>query len=56
MDQTQIEKAIQALKKGLVSQFGSDVELRVFGSVAPGNYHKHSIDILVLLPGRGSGR
>lgn len=53
MDQTQIEKAIQALKKGLVSQFGLDVELRIFGSVARGNYHEHSdIDILVLLPGQ----
>jgi predicted nucleotidyltransferase len=52
MDQTQIEKATQALKKGLIDQFGSDVELRIFGSVARGDYHEHSdIDILVVLPG-----
>ena len=53
MNQTQIEKAIQALKQGLVHRFGTDVELRIFGSVARGDYHKHSdIDILVVLPGK----
>lgn len=51
MNQTQIEKAIQALKQGLVHRFGTDVELRIFGSVARGDYHEHSdIDILVVLP------
>ena len=51
MNQTQIQKAIQALKQGLVHRFGTDVELRIFGSVARGDYHEHSdIDILVVLP------
>jgi uncharacterized protein len=51
MNQTQIEKAIQELKQGLVHRFGTDVELRIFGSVARGDYHEHSdIDILVVLP------
>ena len=53
MNQTQIQKAIQALKQGLVNRFGTDVELRIFGSVARGDYHEHSdIDILVVLPGK----
>ena len=51
MNQAQIEKAIQALKRGLINRFGPNVELRIFGSVARGDYHEHSdIDILVLLP------
>ncbi|MCG6535133.1 MAG: nucleotidyltransferase domain-containing protein [Syntrophales bacterium LBB04] len=51
MNQTQIEKAIQELKQGLVHRFGTDVELRIFGSVARGDYREHSdIDILVVLP------
>ena len=51
MNQTQIRKAIQALKQGLVHRFGTDVELRIFGSVARGDYHEYSdIDILVVLP------
>ena len=51
MNQKQIEKALQALKQGLVHRFGTDVELRIFGSVARGDYHEHSdIDILVVLP------
>ena len=53
MNQRQIEKAVQALKQGLVHRFGTDVELRIFGSVARGDYHEHSdIDILVVLPGK----
>jgi uncharacterized protein len=52
MNQAQIEKAIQALKKELINRFGSGVELRIFGSVARGDYHEHSdVDILVVLPG-----
>lgn len=51
MNQKQIEKALQALKQVLVSRFGKDVELMIFGSVARGDYHEHSdIDILVVLP------
>jgi predicted nucleotidyltransferase len=51
MNQTQIQKAIQALKQALVHRFGTDVELRIFGSVARGDYHEYSdIDILVVLP------
>jgi predicted nucleotidyltransferase len=51
MNQTQIQKAIRALKQELVHRFGTDVELRIFGSVARGDYHEHSdIDILVVLP------
>jgi predicted nucleotidyltransferase len=51
MNQAQIEKAIQALKKELINRFGSGVELRIFGSVARGDYHEHSdVDILVILP------
>ena len=51
MNQKQIEKALQALKQGLVHRFGTYVELRIFGSVARGDYHEHSdIDILVVLP------
>ena len=53
MNQKQIEKAVQALKQGLVHRFGTDVDLRIFGSVARGDYHEHSdIDILVVLPGK----
>jgi len=53
MNQRQIEKAVQALKQELVHRFGIDVELRIFGSVARGDYHEHSdIDILVVLPGK----
>ena len=51
MNQTQIEKAIQALKKELINRFGAEVELRIFGSVARGDYREYSdIDILVVLP------
>ena len=51
MNQTQIKKAIQELKQGLVHRFGTDVELRIFGSVARGDYREYSdIDILVVLP------
>jgi len=51
MDKAQIEKAIRALKKELINQFGQDVELRIFGSVARGDYQEHSdVDILVVLP------
>ena len=51
MNQKQIEKAVQALKQELVHRFGTDVELRIFGSVARGDYHEYSdIDILVVLP------
>ena len=54
MNQAQIEKAIQALKKDLINRFGSDVELRIFGSVARGDYHEQSdIDLLVVLPDSG---
>ncbi|NWF54052.1 MAG: nucleotidyltransferase domain-containing protein [Syntrophaceae bacterium] len=52
MTQGKIKKAIQLFKKELIKRFGQDVELRVFGSVARGDYHKHSdIDLLVVLPG-----
>ena len=52
MNQKQIEKAIQSLKDRLVKQYGPDVELRIFGSVARGYYHEYSdIDSLVVLPG-----
>jgi predicted nucleotidyltransferase len=52
MNQAQIEKAIQALKGKLINRFGPDVELRIFGSVARGDYHAHSdVDILVVLAG-----
>jgi len=51
MNQKQIEKAVQALKQGLVHRFGTDVELRIFGSVARGDYCEYSdMDILVVLP------
>ena len=51
MNKIQIEKAIQTLKQGLVHRFGTDVELRIFGSVARGDYREYSdIDILVVLP------
>src|SRR3972149_6912185 len=51
MNQKQIEKAVQALKQELVHRFGTDVELRIFGSVARGDYREYSdIDILVVLP------
>ena len=51
MNQAQIEKAIQALKKELIDRFGAEVELRIFGSVARGDYREYSdIDILVVLP------
>jgi len=52
MNQAMVEKAIQALKKELINRFGSGVELRIFGSVARGDYHEQSdVDILVILPG-----
>ncbi|HLA27266.1 MAG TPA: nucleotidyltransferase domain-containing protein [Syntrophales bacterium] len=51
MNRTQIENAVQALKQMLIYRFGTDVELRIFGSVARGDYHEYSdIDILVVLP------
>jgi len=51
MNQTQIEQAIQALKKELINRFGAEVELRIFGSVARGDYREYSdIDLLVVLP------
>jgi predicted nucleotidyltransferase len=51
MNKKQIEKAIQSLKERLVELHGDDVELRIFGSVARGDYHENSdIDILVVLP------
>ncbi|MBM4312635.1 MAG: nucleotidyltransferase domain-containing protein [Deltaproteobacteria bacterium] len=51
MNRKLIQKAIQELKQRLVQRFGADVELRIFGSVARGDYHEHSdIDILVVLP------
>ncbi len=51
MNRKQNEKAVQALKQGLVNRFGTDVELRIFGSVARGDYREYSdIDILVVLP------
>jgi len=51
MKQEQIEKAIHALKKELIDRFGADVELRIFGDVARGDYHEHSdVDLLVVLP------
>jgi len=51
MNKKQIEKAIQSLKERLVELYGHDVELRIFGSAARGDYHENSdIDILVVLP------
>ena len=51
MNRKQSGKAVQALKQGLVNRFGTDVELRIFGSVARGDYREYSdIDILVVLP------
>ena len=51
MDQRQIGKAVQEIKKKLINRFGPDVELRIFGSVARGDYREYSdIDILVVLP------
>ena len=51
MNQAQTKNAVQALKERLVHRFGTDVELRIFGSVARGDYHEYSdIDILVVLP------
>jgi predicted nucleotidyltransferase len=35
----------------LIDRFGPDVELRIFGPVARGDYQEHSdIDLLVVLP------
>jgi uncharacterized protein len=51
VNRTQIEKAIRALKSELVNRFGPEVEVRIFRSVARGDYHEHSdVDILVVLP------
>ncbi|MCX5832417.1 MAG: nucleotidyltransferase domain-containing protein [Deltaproteobacteria bacterium] len=55
MNKKQIEKAIRSLKERLVELHGDDVELRIFGSVARGDYHENSdIDILVVLPSQVS--
>ena len=46
-----ITLAIQELKGSLITKFGHDVELKLFGSVARGDDRKYSdIDLLVLLP------
>ena len=48
-----ITLAIQELKGTLITKFGHDVELKLFGSVARGDDRKYSdIDLLVLLPGQ----
>ena len=48
-----ITLAIQELKGSLITMFGHDVELKLFGSVARGDDRKYSdIDLLVLLPGQ----
>lgn len=45
--------AIQELKGALLTKFGRDVDLKLFGSVARGDDRKYSdIDLLVLLPGQ----
>lgn len=47
----EIASAIQELKSSLITMFGHDVELKLFGSVARGDDRKYSdIDLLVLLP------
>ncbi len=52
MNPNQIQKAVQAFKKNMIDRFGPDIELRIFGSVARGDYQEHSdIDLLVVLPG-----
>jgi len=53
MTKKQINLAVQELKSKLRTEFGEDVELRIFGSAVRGDYRKHSdIDVLVLLPGK----
>jgi predicted nucleotidyltransferase len=48
-----IASAIQELKLRLVTLFGLEVELKLFGSSARGDDREYSdIDILVLLPGQ----
>ena len=47
----EIALAIQELKSSLITMFGHDVELKLFGSIARGDDRKYSdIDLLVLLP------
>jgi predicted nucleotidyltransferase len=47
----EIALAIQELKSSLITLFGQDVELKLFGSIARGDDRKYSdIDLLVLLP------
>ena len=53
MTKKQIHSAVQELKLKLQGMFGKDIELRLFGSAARGDYGKQSdIDVLVILPGR----
>jgi predicted nucleotidyltransferase len=48
-----IASAIQELKLSLVTLFGLEVELKLFGSFARGDDREYSdIDVLVLFPGQ----
>lgn len=43
-------KSRAGVQKNLIDRFGPDVELRIFGSVARGDYQEYSdIDLLVVL-------
>ncbi len=51
MTKKQIHSAVQELKSKLQGMFGKDIEVRLFGSAARGDYRKQSdIDVLVILP------
>lgn len=48
-----IKEALRQLKSKLVENFGTEIELMVFGSVARGEYREFSdVDVLVLVPWR----
>jgi len=52
MNRKIINRSISELKKILLSRFGKEIELYLFGSVARNEFGGESdIDILVLLPG-----
>jgi len=53
MNKLIIDTAVKELKATLRKNYGGEIDLKIFGSAARGDYTRYSdIDILVLLPGK----